>query len=48
MTGRDTLFRLADAAQYEAKREGIQRPVAATARHLSRVREAAADGRTRA
>ncbi|MEY9888158.1 diguanylate cyclase (GGDEF)-like protein [Catenulispora sp. MAP5-51] len=41
---RDTLFRLADAAQYEAKREGIQRPVAATARHLVRVEEKAADG----
>ncbi|MBS2535048.1 diguanylate cyclase [Catenulispora sp. NF23] len=41
---RDTLFRLADAAQYEAKREGIQRPIAAAARHLIRVREAAADG----
>lgn len=41
---RDTLFRLADAAQYEAKREGIQRPVAATARHLLQVDEAAADG----
>ncbi len=41
---RDTLFRLADAAQYEAKREGIQRPVAATTRHVIQVEEAAADG----
>lgn len=44
VTNRDTLFRLADAAQYEAKHEGIQRPVAATARHLMRVEEAAVDG----
>ena len=44
VASRDTLFRLADAAQYEAKREGIQRPVAATTRHLIQVEEAAADG----
>jgi diguanylate cyclase (GGDEF)-like protein len=46
---RDTLFRLADAAQYEAKREGIQEPIAATARHLEQIRETAdgADSRDR-
>jgi diguanylate cyclase (GGDEF)-like protein len=44
VAGRGTLFRLADAAQYEAKREGIQQPVAATTRHLPQVEEAAADG----
>jgi diguanylate cyclase (GGDEF)-like protein len=31
--GRDLLFRLADAAQYEAKREGSRRPVAAGVEH---------------
>ena len=41
---RDTLFRLADAAQYEAKREGVEHAIAATSRHLVRVEEAAADG----
>jgi diguanylate cyclase (GGDEF)-like protein len=41
---RDILFRLADAAQYEAKREGIQRPIAATERHLVQVEEAAVAG----
>jgi len=44
VAGRDTLFRLADAAQYEAKREGIQQPVAATDRHLPGAEEAADDG----
>ncbi|MFD0638514.1 sensor domain-containing diguanylate cyclase [Catenulispora yoronensis] len=37
VANRDMLFRLADAAQYEAKREGLQQPVAAGARHLLRI-----------
>ena len=44
VSDRDTLFRLADAAQYEAKREGFERPVVAGPRHLLFVAAASADG----
>ena len=37
VSDRDLLFRLADAAQYEAKRGGLQEPVIAGPRHLARV-----------
>ena len=40
---RDLLFRLADAAQYEAKREGSRRPVAAGMEHRQLIDSAATD-----
>jgi diguanylate cyclase (GGDEF)-like protein len=39
---RDVLFRLADAAQYEAKRLGSRRPVVAGPEHLKQVEESVA------
>ena len=44
VNNRDLLFRLADAAQYEAKREAARRPVPAGLRHRQQVEAVAVDG----